>query len=572
MGMGRITLRLTGEQGILAPVLGPDRRRRRWGPGTLVVALALLAGGCSSPSMPATPAPKPAAPLTPYVRPQQSVQQRVNAPGTGLAVATCASGEVALAGGWYTDWPPQAILEQSSRSGNGWQVSVQVVAGASSYVDVSAFVMCLGNVPRASVREGSVTVAPVPPGQGGSAKETCLPGEVLVGGGFSVPLGIEVTGLTVLGLNASNTWLGSILNHSGSVEGATVYFECLTAPGAQNGFVGSTPLSLPGGYGGDTQPAACPTGMLLSGGGYLDEGNTDVTASDTPGFSWWSVLVTTHPGYPQTVVAYAMCLTVSGLPAVTCATLPTDPSAAPASIGGFPGLTFPSGAVVTPLYASYGGTGQFAIQETDVCYQGTIQQVGGGPSSVYRTLQNAGWGGNLTFPYDGQTQQACASGATCFKSPFATNPEHYLSFENFQGPLTGLVTYHLRLGAPPPPPTCNPTYYPSSAPYVYRWAGFAVPPLTKESPTALGGGHAGGYTYGLCSAGTPASILTFMQGAVQAAGFSVMSATASGFHTCVPFSFNGAPTGNYQEIDITVGAGNEWGMNVTAPLFTTSTC
>lgn len=227
---------------------------------------------------------------------------------------------------------------------------------------------------------------------------------------------------------------------------------------------------------------------------------------------------------------------------------------------------------MTALHASYGGTGQFTIQETDVCYQGTAMQVGGPFSchcSVYANLLGTGWGFNSTFPYDGQTQKACTSGASCFRSSYTAHLERYLSFENLHSPLSGFETFHLRLGAPPPPPTCNPAYYPGSSPNVYSWGGFAVPPLTKESPTALGGGFAGGYAYGLCSAGTPASILAFMKGSVQAAGRPVANVTATSFRTCVPFVPGGTPTPYYNDITISVGTGNAWGMTIYIPIATT---
>jgi hypothetical protein len=262
--------------------------------------------------------------------------------------------------------------------------------------------------------------------------------------------------------------------------------------------------------------------------------------------------------------------TGTSTPAPSCATLLPGATAAPSPIPGFFGLIFPTGAVATALHASYGGAGQFTIQETDVCYQGTTQQVAGPFSchcSVYANLLGTGWGFNSTYPYDGQTRKACFSGATCFTSPFPANPEHYLSFENLHSPLTGYVTYHLRLATPPPAPTCDPTNYPSSEPYTYNFGGFAVPPLTKKS-NALGGGFAGGYTYSLCSAGTPATILAFMRNAVTAAGRPITQSTATSISTCVPFAPGGTPTPYFNDIVIAVATGNEWTMTIYVPVST----
>jgi hypothetical protein len=274
-------------------------------------------------------------------------------------------------------------------------------------------------------------------------------------------------------------------------------------------------------------------------------------------------------GSGSTGVGPTPTATASATPAPSCATILTAAAAA-AAPGGFAGLQFPSGAVMTALHASYGGTGQFTVQETDVCYQGTPDEVNGpfsGHSSVFAYLYGTGWGNSTTFPFDGQTEKPCSAGASCFKTDASPTPERFLSFENLHSPITGFITYHLRLGTPPSAPTCNPTYYTGSTPYVYSFGGYSVPPLTRESDFAAGGGHAGGYTYGLCSAGTPGSILTFMQSSVQAAGNTPTNITSTGFRTCVA-----ASGGYYRSISINVGGGNEWTMDVSAPLFTTASC
>jgi hypothetical protein len=130
------------------------------------------------------------------------------------------------------------------------------------------------------------------------------------------------------------------------------------------------------------------------------------------------------------------------------------------------------------------------------------------------------------------------------------------------------VTYHVRLATPPSAANCNTAYYPSSATYVYTVGGCAVPPLTKESNTAAGGGIAGGYAYGLCNAGTPTSILAFMQATVMAAGRPNANATATSFRTCLPFTPGGTPTPYCNDITVQVGTGNEWTTTIRIPVST----
>jgi hypothetical protein len=260
--------------------------------------------------------------------------------------------------------------------------------------------------------------------------------------------------------------------------------------------------------------------------------------------------------------------TPTATPTPSCATLLPGASAASAPAG-FVGLRFPTGAVMTSPHASYGGTGQFTVQETDVCYAGTLDEVNGpflGHSSVFAYLLGSGWGTSTTFPLNGQTQTPCSTGARCFRSGASPYVEYYLSFENLQSPITGYVTYHLRMATPPPYPTCNPTYYGPSVPYSYTFGSWALPPLSKVSSFALGGGHMGGYDYGVCSAGTPASILAFMEASVTAAGETPHNVTATGF--CVSYM----QSGFYGEDSVSVGSGNEWAIDHTVPASTSPIC
>lgn len=249
------------------------------------------------------------------------------------------------------------------------------------------------------------------------------------------------------------------------------------------------------------------------------------------------------------------------------------PSAAAASApGGFGGLTFPAGAVMTPPLASFGATGQFTLRDTDVCYQGTVAQVNGGAStSVFAQLLGAAWGHNPTYPYGGDVQATCVSGGTCFKASPTANPEHYLSFEGLGawGSGTGYVVYHLRLATPPAAPSCDPHWFNSSVPYIYG----EVPPLTKSSSAATFGGAGGGHHPGplMCSAGTQASILTFLQ---AHSGGTPRHVTANSFDICLP-----AGGGFYYADTYLVGGGgypngyaNEWYVDMSIPVFTAPTC
>jgi hypothetical protein len=257
--------------------------------------------------------------------------------------------------------------------------------------------------------------------------------------------------------------------------------------------------------------------------------------------------------------------TITPTPVPSCATILPGAGATSAPAG-FDTLHFPTGAVMKPLASSAGGTGQFTVQQTDVCYSGTADAVNGpfsAHTSVFAMLLATGWGQGNTFPSDGQSQAACAAGNYCLHN----GTEYYVALESIQSPLTGYVTYHLKLATPPAAPTCNPTYYGPSVAYSYTFGDWAVPPLTKVSSFALGGGHAGGYDYGVCSAGTPASILAFMQAAVTAHGDTPHQVTATSF--CTSYS---PGAGAYGEYVFRVGTGNEWVISRTSPASSTPIC
>jgi hypothetical protein len=207
-----------------------------------------------------------------------------------------------------------------------------------------------------------------------------------------------------------------------------------------------------------------------------------------------------------------------GLPTATpvpsCATLVPGSSAA-TTITGFSDVPFPTGAVNKGPTNSYGGAGQFTISEYDVCFTGTTDQVVGpfsAHNSVSANLLGEGWGTATTFPYTGALQQSCTS--HCYQ----TENTKWVAFENITDHGGGLITYHMRLAAPPAAPTCN-SNFASSPIQGYQLKGqfdVPLPPLTRVVPDDAAGGLRG---EDLCSAGTAASVTAFLNAALPADGW-----------------------------------------------------
>lgn len=273
----------------------------------------------------------------------------------------------------------------------------------------------------------------------------------------------------------------------------------------------------------------------------------------------------------------------AGTPPPTATAAPTgcaalEPgSAAATSIPGFTSFAlFPTGSVMTPLSTSYGGTGQFTIETTNICFQGTTTQVNGpfsGHSSVFAYLLGAGLNFNSTFPYDGATAaRACRGGASCFNTNGLSNPEHYISFENLASPQSGYVTYHLRVAAPPAAPACAPASDYANQAILHTWEittslRYDMPPLTKGSTANQGGGYAGGNGSIFCSAGSAGTILNFMENVAKSHGETLMDTSSTSFKVCI----EQAPEA-YFAVTVTANSGNVWTMNQTIPAYGTPTC
>jgi hypothetical protein len=199
-------------------------------------------------------------------------------------------------------------------------------------------------------------------------------------------------------------------------------------------------------------------------------------------------------------------------PVASCAT--ALPGAAPAaSISGFLSVTFPANAAITQIASSQGGAGQFTIEETDVCYGGTTANLTGSAAtrhSVVASLLGVGWRTSAVFPYRGAVLESCPS--QCYE----ISNTHYLALERITDHGDGIVTYHLRLAAPPPAPTCNADFANSPTKGVQTSVeGVPLPPLTRVAPDNAANLHG----YDLCSAGTATSVAAFLTSAMPASGW-----------------------------------------------------
>ena len=149
---------------------------------------------------------------------------------------------------------------------------------------------------------------------------------------------------------------------------------------------------------------------------------------------------------------------------------------------------------MTTVKSSLGGPSQFTVLETDVCYSGAADDLT--PSATIlgnRWIPWRRWGASPSFPYQGALLQPCAS--QCYQMANS----RYLALEQITDHGASVFTYHLRLAAPPPKPTCNANFANSPMQGVQTSVeDVPLPPITYVVPDNAAGLRG----YDLCSSGT----------------------------------------------------------------------
>ncbi|MBA3823624.1 MAG: hypothetical protein H0X24_06925 [Ktedonobacterales bacterium] len=228
---------------------------------------------------------------------------------------------------------------------------------------------------------------------------------------------------------------------------------------------------------------------------------TPTSATGTPG----GTAVTPPPGSNGTPI--------TGPSAKSCADV--LPGAGAASAGPkFTDLPLPTNSFSTTVkQTGGGGDGQYTIFAQDLCTQGTDTHTIF--SFFANTLPAQNWPQQKWFPFDGYFYADCGD-PFCWASGAIATPPRHVGLEAVTDHGNGVISFHLRLAAPPPAPTCtNPNlssgfYYnfddlgKSKETNIYQQ--IPLPPLTR----LFHGRSSGHNEYELCSAPTAATILSFM--------------------------------------------------------------
>jgi hypothetical protein len=188
------------------------------------------------------------------------------------------------------------------------------------------------------------------------------------------------------------------------------------------------------------------------------------------------------------------------------------PGAGPASTGpSFADLPLPPNSVSTaPAQMGGGGAGQFTLDQVQLC---TADSSPSAVNAFFSGLTSHSWLHSNTFPADGAYQSTCTNAACWAKD---------VRYVMLPQPITdlggGVERYHLIVAVAPPAPDCSGSGNTFSQGYYYAipdpryvatnvFAHIPLPPLSRIVPDDASGGQRG---YEICSAGTVASISSFM--------------------------------------------------------------
>lgn len=286
----------------------------------------------------------------------------------------------------------------------------------------------------------------------------------------------------------------------------------------------------------------------------------------------------TNTGKTSPTATRATLPTATATPQAACVTL--VPGATPfQSLSGVPGVQFPAGSYISAATSGGGGAGQYTVQTYTVCFQGSESAIDGGvltptatPSSTLGYLVHGGWLPNNLFPDPSSSAylDSCSSGHTCVNDTGSPNPFTFFGVDQFAAKSDGYTTFRLQVATIAAPSCLNdPTYYSGTPKYTLYEDGnsasssnptyhFQMPPGTRVS-TYQGGGTAGSTYVYFCSAGTQASVVGFLDQAMQNVGYSITSLSASGFNAAL----GSGPTYN---VSVVVQNTNNYYLRIFVPM------
>lgn len=236
-------------------------------------------------------------PMLPYTD-QVLNQSDIMAGRDGSTTAACPSGSKVSGGGFALS--NGLVAYTHMMDSNGWKVYANNSSGASQLLN--AYAICLNNISGSTSQFYSqVTVAG---GATGNAQVACPAGSVVTGGGYASNSSFTVKTSSMEG----NGWGVYGKNNSGSNQLLNAYAICLSGSGGSTSQVYAQKSIAAGASEG--VEVSCPTGTLLTGGGFASNTSQWVYNSSMKGLDseTWQVYSKNNSGSSQLLNSYAICL------------------------------------------------------------------------------------------------------------------------------------------------------------------------------------------------------------------------------------------------------------------------
>jgi len=227
---------------------------------------------------------------------QVYAQVTVPAGGIGHAVVACPSGSI-VTGGGYASNQYQIVYTQSA-TGNSWEAYSKNTSGSSQLLN--AYAICLSYSSGSTQQVYASATAPA--GGIGHAVVACPAGTIVTGGGYAS----NQYQVVYTQSESGNGWEAYTYNPSGSDQLVNAYAICLSGTSATSQQVYAQ-VTVPASGVGHAE-VACPSGSVLTGGGYASNKNQIVYTESATGSSWQAASSNTSAS-SQLLNAYAICTT-----------------------------------------------------------------------------------------------------------------------------------------------------------------------------------------------------------------------------------------------------------------------
>jgi hypothetical protein len=232
-----------------------------------------------------------AVPFTGNVAPGQEVDVAVN------MQAPAAPGD--YTGAWTLRNASGVLFGLGAANGPFW-IKIKVVAPSATAVGpivilpVPSFTL----LPASNQVLAQVSVAA---SGSGNVEAACPSGSIVTGGGFAGSSSLQVYTL----FSKSNGWLAAAQNLSASVQGLNAYAECLSHTTGSTQQVFAQVTTAAGGVG--HAIVNCPSGSVITGGGFGSNTNLAVYTNSATG-NGWEVYAKNTSSSNELLNVYAICL------------------------------------------------------------------------------------------------------------------------------------------------------------------------------------------------------------------------------------------------------------------------